>query len=122
MKTLRVVNVTRGRELGSRVWLADNMWTRLRGLIGRGPLVDGTGLLIAPCRGVHMYGMRHSIDVAFLDPRGDVVAMYRQLAPGTRSKWHGAARYALELPPGKLADTTTAMGDRVEWTELREAA
>lgn len=121
MRTLKVVNATRGTGLGDRVWLADNVWTRLRGLIGRGPLTDGMGLMIVPCRGIHMYGMTYPIDVAFIDEGREIVAMYRELAPGARSKWHAASQYALELPPGKLAESNTEVGDHLEWTE-KEAA
>lgn len=115
MKTLKVVNATRGSVLGDRVGLADRFLSRLRGLIGRGRLDEGEGLLLVPCRAVHMYGMAYPIDVAFADRGGEIVALYRGLAPGARTKWHGAARVALELPSGSLAGTGTRIGDRVAW-------
>ena len=68
MKTVRVVNETRGREIAGRAGLADSWWTRLRGLIGRSPLEPGEGLLLVPCKAVHMYGMTGAIDVAFAVP------------------------------------------------------
>lgn len=117
---LRVENETRGRVLGARVGLANGLWTRLRGLIGRPPLEPGEGLMIVPCRGVHMYGMRYPIDVAFAEPGGEVVALYRGLAPGARTKWHGEARLAVELPMGTLADTDTRLGDRLAWKRSEE--
>lgn len=115
MKTVRVVNATRGRVLGSAVGVADAWWPRLRGLIGRPRLEPGGGLLLSPCRAVHMYGMTYSLDVALLDADGEVVALYRELVPGARTRWHGAARRALELPAGTLAETGTTIGDRLEW-------
>lgn len=115
MTVLRVSNETRGRELGSRVGLADGVWTRLRGLIGRGPLPPGAGLLLEPCRAVHMHGMTQALDVAFLDREGQVVALYPNLAPGARTAWHKPARRALELPSGTLAATGTAVGDVLSW-------
>lgn len=110
---VRIVNATRGRELGSSVELADSFWPRLRGLLGKSELDSGGGLLIDPCRAVHMYGMRFPLDVAFLDHGGEVVALYRELAPGTRTNWHKPARQALELPAGSLAATGTVVGDKV---------
>ena len=118
MKTVRVVNATRGREVGARVDLADSWWGRLRGLIGRAELDPGEGLLLAPCKAVHMYGVGFPIDVAFLDPGGVVVALYRDLAPGARSRWHGESRYALELPSGALASSGTEVGDVLAWTSI----
>ena len=110
MKTLQVVNQTRGRELGGRVWLADRWWPRLRGLIGR-RLESGQGLVLAPCKGVHMYGMKQALDVAFVNRSGAVVAIYPELAPGRRTPFHKPACKAIELPPGTLAETGTQVGD-----------
>jgi uncharacterized membrane protein (UPF0127 family) len=112
---VRVVNATRSRELGTRVRLADRWWPRLRGLLGSGTLKPGDGLMIDPCRGVHMYGMRYPLDVAFIDRDGEIVALYRELPPGTRTKWHSEARRAIELPVGTLAETGTAVGDVLTW-------
>lgn len=110
MKTLRVVNQTRGRELGERIWLADRWWPRLKGLIGR-QLEAGQGLVLAPCKAVHMHGMKQALDVAFVDGSGAVVAVYPDLAPGRRTRFHKPARKAIELPPGTLAQTGTQVGD-----------
>lgn len=116
MRTIGLANVTRDRTLGDRIGVADGWWTRLRGLLGRPALQPGEGLLLVPSRAVHMYGMKHSLDVAFLDREGRVVALYTELAPGRRTRWHAEAVRALELPPGTLAATGTVIGDRVEET------
>jgi uncharacterized membrane protein (UPF0127 family)/tetratricopeptide (TPR) repeat protein len=110
-----VVNATRGRTLGDRVAVADRWWTRLRGLLGRPPLRPGEGLLITPCRGVHMFGMRYPLDVAFVDGAGGVVALYHALAPGRRTRMHRGAEHALELPAGVLRETETREGDTLAW-------
>ena len=110
-----MLNATRGRTLGERVGLADRWWLRLRGLLGRPPLAPGEGMLLTPCRAVHMYGMKYPLDVAFLDPHGEVVAAYHGLAPRQRTEWHPSARDALELPAGTLRDTDTREGDVLVW-------
>lgn len=115
MNHVGFTNVTRGRVLGTWIAVADRWWQRLRGLLGRSPLSAGAGLLLQPCRAVHMFGMRYAVDVAFLDRRGSVVAVYHRLAPGQRSRWHQGAAYALELPAGTLAMTGTREGDRLAW-------
>jgi len=117
-----VTNVTRGRCVGARVRLADRWWARLRGLLGREPLREGEGLMLVPCRAVHMIGMRYPIDVAFLDRQGDVVAIYHRLSPGARSQWHRRAAVALEVPAGTFQTTDTQTGDKVEWRPSPEAA
>jgi uncharacterized protein len=116
MTPLRVVNQRGGMVLGDRILLADSWLARLRGLLGRPEPGPGEGLMLTPCRGVHMFGMRYPIDVAFLDRAGVVVATYPGLGPGTGTSWHRRARHALELRSGSLAATGTAVGDRLSWS------
>lgn len=122
MRELNVANRTRERSLGDRIWLANGFWTRLRGLLGRPALEDGQGLLIAPSRGVHMYGMKYPLDVLLLDSTGTVVALYPELSPGERTKVHKDARFALELPVGSIGRTETEEGDALEWNGLGDRA
>jgi hypothetical protein len=114
---LRAENADRGTQLGSQIGRANRWWLRLRGLTGREALCEGEGLLLEPCRAVHMLGMRFPIDVAFLAPDGSVVALYHGLAPGARTRYHRAARSALELPAGTLASSATREGDRILCSE-----
>ena len=116
MRLLRVVNTRREYELGSRVGLANTWLLRLRGMLGRPAPKTGEGLLLTPCRSVHTYGMRFPLDIAFLDVHGSIVAAYRSLPPGSRSRWHRNAVHALELPAGTLESSGSAVGDVVAWT------
>jgi uncharacterized membrane protein (UPF0127 family) len=116
MRVLRVVNARRDRELGSRIRLADGWLARLRGMLARPAPRSGEGLLLTPCSSVHMYGMRFPLDVAFLDGRGAVVAMYPSLAPGSRTRWHRNAAHALELSAGALVESGTSIGDVLVWS------
>jgi uncharacterized protein len=113
MRYVRVANTVRGSVLGTRVAVADTWWLRLRGLVGRSALQAGEGLMLTPCRAVHMYGMRYPVDVAFIDRRGVVLSTYPRLAPGGRTRWHGAAISALEFPAGTLERSGTLDGDAI---------
>jgi len=115
MRRVRAAN-GRGRLLGDRIGVADRWWLRLRGLLGRDALPVGEGLLLDPCRAVHMLGMRIPLDVAFLDAKGAVVAVYHALAPGASTSWHRAAATALELPAGTLQSSGTGVGDTIVCT------
>jgi uncharacterized protein len=115
MKRVRVENRTRDRLLGDRIAVADGIWTRLRGLLGRPEPEEGEGLLIVPCGGVHMYGMRYPLDVLLLDRERRVVALYPGLAPGKRTRMHRGARFALELRAGQIERTGTREADMLEW-------
>jgi uncharacterized protein len=117
VRYVRAVNAARGRVLGARIGVADRWWLRFRGLGGRTGLEAGEGLLLRPCRAVHMLGMKFALDVAFLDAGNRVVARYPRLSPGARTRWHRAAQAALELPAGTLDETGTVEGDVVEYQE-----
>ncbi len=119
---MTVMNISRGRRLGTQIRMADGWWSRFRGLLGRPDMVQGEGLLLIPCKAVHMYGMRYAIDVAFVDRHGTVLATYHSLGPGASSEWHGSARAAVELPAGTLRRTGTLVGDILTWNPAREAA
>jgi len=119
LSTLRIENETRGALLGDRIRVADGWWTRLRGLLGRPEPDEGEGLMIVPCRGVHMFGMSYPLDVLLLDDEGEVLEIYESLEPWSRSGYHGDARCALELPAGTVGATGTAPGDRLSWRDAR---
>ena len=104
--------------LADRIRVADTWWTRFRGLLGTPALAAGEGLLIEPCRGVHMFGMKYPIDVAFLDRAGRVVGICHRLQPGARSPFVRAARSALELPAGTLAAAGVTEGDTLTLSPL----
>ena len=110
-------NLDRGALLADRVEVADRWWSRARGLLGR-KLRDGDGLLIRPCRAVHMLGMTYPIDVLFLDADHRVVAMYPGLRPARVTGYHQGAAMALELPAGVVERTGTRVGDRLSTTTL----
>jgi len=114
MERVVVRNLSRsGIDLGTRIGVANTFWTRLRGLLRSPPLRIGEGLLLDPCQAVHMYGMKQALDVAFLSGDGLVIAVYHDLRPGQRSRYHGKARQALELPVGTLQATDTHVGDQM---------
>jgi uncharacterized protein len=121
MRLLRVVNTGTNQELGTRIRWADSFLARLRGMSGRPAPKAGEGLLLTPCRSIHMYGMRFPLDVAFLDDTGTVVASYPSLRPGGRTRWHWDAVHALELPAGTLERSGTAKGDVLCWWVQQES-
>jgi uncharacterized protein len=122
MIRIRVLNRTRASVLGDRVLLADDLWSRSRGFLFRPPPAAGEGILLSPCRAVHMYSVRFPLDVVFISETGQVVATYRDLRPWRRSRVHGSALHALELPAGTIRATNTAVGDLLSWEALDNEA
>ena len=116
---VQVTNATRGTVVGTTIYFAATWWGRAKGWLGRPAPVEGEGLMLSPCKGIHMIGMNYPIDVAFLDKEGLVVAVYADLAPWQRTRLHNNANSALELPSGTLARTGTVVGDRLSWEETQ---
>jgi uncharacterized membrane protein (UPF0127 family) len=91
--------------------------------MGRASLDADAALWLPDSNGIHMMFMRFPIDAVFLgrpDADGlrpvvairDRLAAWRGLVPLVRGA-HGV----LELPAGKIAATSTAVGDRVALSE-----
>jgi uncharacterized membrane protein (UPF0127 family) len=112
-RVVSATNTTRDTSLGTSVRVADGWWTRLRGLLGAPTLADGEGLVLIPCRAVHMYGMKQALDVVFTDRDGTVIALYPGLAPGQRTRVHKDSHSVFEVPPGTIEKTETELGDRI---------
>jgi uncharacterized protein len=109
-------NQTRQRYLARELAVAQTHWSRLRGLLGESEndFRNGRGLWIRPCRGVHTLAMRFSIDVVYLDRAGTVVHIERELQPWRFAPVRLQAASVLELPSHTVAETETALGDRIE--------
>jgi len=109
-----MLNATRNTVLGSRIRVADGSLSRAIGLLGERSLAPESGLLIVPSQGVHTLGMQFAIDVIFVDRDWRVVYLRESMRPfrATRLCWR--ARGVLELPPGTIAQTSTAMGDELD--------
>lgn len=110
---VHVENLTRGEILATAVRVADNFWTRLRGLMGSAPLAPGGGLLIAPCKSVHTHFMRFPIDVVYLSEAHEVVGIDEHLAPWQFGRFYRGVRFVLELRPGSARATRTQVGDQL---------
>lgn len=65
----RIVKI---QSIKNQAWIADqcivaeSFFSRLKGLIGTKVLQEGQGLLLSPCREIHMWFMTLPIDVVFI--------------------------------------------------------
>jgi uncharacterized membrane protein (UPF0127 family) len=82
--------------------LAETMFARLRGLLGRSGLSSGEGMLLRPAASIHTAFMRFPIDAVFLDRENRVVKVAAELAPWRAAACRGS-RTVLELPAGEAA-------------------
>jgi uncharacterized protein len=98
-----------------RCSVADTFAARLRGLMGRGRLADGEGLLIRPASSIHTFFMRFPIDVVFVDRHDSIVKIVPNLRPW-RLAWGRKATQTVELPAGSCAAAELAVGERLAFT------
>ena len=93
---------------------ADTFLKRFLGLMGRGKLPQGQGLLLSPCSSVHMCFMRFSIDVLYLDGEGRILKIVSHLRPWIGLSLCPGARAALELAAGEAGRLGLREGMRLK--------
>jgi uncharacterized membrane protein (UPF0127 family) len=133
MQWVRLWNETQDKVLCERCAIADNLVTRVRGLLGRTHLPADEGLLITRCPSIHMFGMKFAIDVVFLNVDDVVVDWVENIAPGKLyaakvpefqagnrqvldvKAWKKiyAAKTAVELPAGTLDQNPIQVFDQL---------
>jgi len=117
-------NQTRRRFLATHLGVAQTHWSRLRGLLGacEDDFRNGRGLWIRPCRGVHTLAMNFPIDVVYLDSTNTVLHFESNLQPWRFAPIRLKAASVLELPSHTIAETETALGDRIEIHMMGDAS
>lgn len=110
MRMVDVIGGGPGSPAIARAKIAGNVWSRFWGLMLRGSLPEGEGLIIDPCYSVHTLFMRFPIDVVFLDRENRVLKVAENLRPFRASIGRGA-RKVLELPAGSARRAGVRVGD-----------
>ena len=110
-------NLTRETVLSTHLGVADGLWGKFMGLMGRPSLDADAGLWLPDSNGIHMMFMRFPIDAVFVGRRDEagscrVVSVHRDLRAwtGLVPFVHGA-HGVLELPVGTIDRTATQVGD-----------
>jgi uncharacterized protein len=115
-KLVSFQNRERSSCLASRVRIAGTSSERRRGLLDVAEFVDA-GLWIVPCEAIHTFGMKMAIDTVFLDRNLRVRKLKANVRPG-RIAVCITAHSVLELPPGAIEHSRTAVGDQLEMREV----
>jgi len=111
---MKVIDRTSGKELALNLSVADTLYARMKGLLGKRSLPSGEGLWIKPCNSVHTIGMKFPIDVVFLDKENRVVGLAKTLRPNRISRFYSSASSVIELPAGTIDAADMAKGDHIE--------
>lgn len=94
------VAISRGNETLLFARDANSFFKRLRGLHGLLPLGPQDALLIRPCNAIHTWRMPVTIDVAFVNARGQILKCLT-VPPG---RWSGCtgAKAVIEMAEGTI--------------------
>ena len=93
---------------------ADTVWSRFTGFLRhRGPLVD-RGLLLSPCKSVHMLFTRQPIDVVFLNKSNRVIKTVSYLKPWRVIPPVKNAYATLKLPVGTVKAVNIRVGHTLQ--------
>lgn len=107
-----VLSEDSGGLVCERCEVAATPLARLRGLLGRGGLQPGEGLLLESCGSVHACFMRFPIDVVFLDGERRVLRVRSGLRPWRLASAPGA-RAVLELAAGEAERRGVSAGEQL---------
>ena len=110
---LKAFNTRNGKVLADSVTVADNLFARMKGLLGKKEMMQGEALWIKPCTSVHTFGMKFPIDVIFLNRKKMVAALVKNMERNRLTLLYLSAVSTLELPAGTIEKTETRVGDEI---------
>jgi len=112
---MKVINQTRNTVLAEDAAVADTLFLRLKGLLGKRALHPQEALVIKNCNSVHTFFMRFAIDVFFVDKKNKIVKIIPSLKPFHITGIYLNSALVIELPAGTAKSTNTQVGDYLRW-------
>jgi uncharacterized membrane protein (UPF0127 family) len=114
VKRIKIKNITKNNNIASEGFLADNFYMRLKGLIGKKTLGANGAICIKPCKSIHTFFMGFDIDAIFIDEKGGVCEIVRNIKPYRVSKYVFKAKYVIEILGGNAHKLKIELGDKIE--------
>ena len=108
-----VYNKTRETFLAFKVKVADSIFSRLVGLLGRRSLQPDSGVWICPANAVHTVGMLFSFDLVLIDKDFKVVGLRELVRPFRITMPNRKAESVIELPAHSIFRSRTQIGDQL---------
>jgi protein-S-isoprenylcysteine O-methyltransferase Ste14/uncharacterized membrane protein (UPF0127 family) len=106
-------NKKNGESYPYQVVKANNIMTRMIGLLGSRKPDPKKVLYISPCASIHTFGMSYPIDVIFVDKNGKILHIDENLKPNKISKTIPSAAGVLEFAPGAIKKMKIETGDQL---------
>ena len=112
-RTYCVYNQTRETFLSLTVAVADTIFARLKGFIGRLRLRSDEGIWMVPSRGIHTLGVRVPLDLIYLDENLRVIHLEEYFPTFRIAPLRAQAESVLELPTHTIYSSQTQVGDQL---------
>jgi uncharacterized membrane protein (UPF0127 family) len=108
-----IIKNSKGEIVCENVKVADDMRSRMLGLMFTKDLNTNEGMLLAPCNSVHTFFMNYNLDLLFLDKKFRVVKTIYNMSPWKISGMYFKAYQVLEMKAGNLK-ANIQMGEQLE--------
>lgn len=115
MKKVILKNITKKNIIAENGNITSNFYDRFKGLLGKKEIKNDEALIIKPCNSIHMFFMKFSIDVIFIDKNDRVCEMIKNIKPWKVSKIIKEAKYVIELKSGKIEEHNIEIGDLISY-------
>jgi hypothetical protein len=123
---MKILNATKKTVLTQKTEVAKSAWQKTKGLMFRGSLAEGAGLLMEftgeTKPGIWMPFMRFPIDIVFISEDKKVVDIKENVKPISRhpGTWRiympaAKCRWVLEVSAGRAKETKTKTGDKLSF-------
>lgn len=116
--SFRVLNATRSKLIANQSEIAQTIFSRSKGLLGRKCLNKGEALIIKSCNSIHTFFMQFAIDVIFVDKNDRVVRAIENIKPFRLSPIILKSSYVIELSVGAIRSSSTQAGDQLKIESL----
>ena len=114
---MKLLNIKNEKILADKLEIANNPFTRMKGLLGRKSFAKGEALHIIPCTGIHSFFMKFKFDVVFINKKNEVVYLIENMPAWRVSEICFSAYSVVELNEGVIKDTETDIGDFLEFID-----
>ncbi len=118
-----LINKTRKKILVKKLKICKNIFKKSIGLMFSKKIKDVA--LVFPFKKekitlLHMFFVFYQIDVLFLNEHKEVTELKENLRPFTFYRPRNKAKYIIELPAGKIGQTKTRVGDKIEILDIKK--
>ena len=104
---------TRQQQIFSELLVADNLWTRMKGLLGTKSIGESQVMWIHRCSSIHTFFMNYAIDCVFVNRDLKVISIVENVVPGRIVFPQLGASSVFEMKAGKASEKGFYQGEEL---------